>query len=355
MTVLQVCAYAAPYEGNFIKSLKSLGEKLALKGHKMIYAFPENARNIDWCKKLSEETDVYFLPLAKARIKPSTYSALKNIYKKHKDLEIIHSHFELYDAPVSLTAPKGVKVFWHLHDALEVYNSFKHRMVHKVQYGLINRRVKLLPVSKKLIDYVVGCGFPKDQVEYIPNGLDLQRIQKVVANPLERKYDFTIFGWDYEIKGIDLAIKAALKINKSIKIAIVGKSDLNEVIKKQFGVVSVAEVVEPVRDVNELYKNTKCFLHISRAEGLSYALLEAVYAGLPVICSDIDENKFAQVFPTVIMTEKENVNSIAEAMVNQLECCDVDEQKVNVSREIIEQEYSISCWVRNILEQYEVE
>ena len=63
MTVLQVCAFAAPYEGNFIKSLKALGQDLSEKGHKMIYAFPESAKNIGWCKKLAEETDVYIFCL----------------------------------------------------------------------------------------------------------------------------------------------------------------------------------------------------------------------------------------------------------------------------------------------------
>ena len=46
MTILQVCAYAAPYEGNFIKSLKALGKVYEEKGDKMVYAFPESARNI---------------------------------------------------------------------------------------------------------------------------------------------------------------------------------------------------------------------------------------------------------------------------------------------------------------------
>lgn len=111
MTILQVCAYAAPYEGNFIKSLKALGNVYKEKGDKMVYAFPESARNILWCKELEKHTDVYYLPLAKARIKIKTYTMLKDIYCKYKDLKIVHSHFELYDAPVSLTAPKNVKVF----------------------------------------------------------------------------------------------------------------------------------------------------------------------------------------------------------------------------------------------------
>ena len=55
----RVCAYAAPYEGNFIKSLKVLGNVYKEKGDKMVYAFPESARNILWCKELEKHTDVY--------------------------------------------------------------------------------------------------------------------------------------------------------------------------------------------------------------------------------------------------------------------------------------------------------
>ena len=39
MTILQVCAYAAPYEGNFIKSLKVLGNVYKEKATKWFMHF----------------------------------------------------------------------------------------------------------------------------------------------------------------------------------------------------------------------------------------------------------------------------------------------------------------------------
>jgi hypothetical protein len=52
MKILQVCAYAAPYEGNFIKSLLALESHLTAAGHEVVYAFPESAASIEWCKEI---------------------------------------------------------------------------------------------------------------------------------------------------------------------------------------------------------------------------------------------------------------------------------------------------------------
>lgn len=354
MTILQVCAYAAPYEGNFIKSLKTLGKEYEKRGDRMIYAFSESAREIQWCKQLEKETDVYYLPLAKARIKPKTYMDLKKIYRKYPNLKIIHSHFELYDAPVSLTAPKNVKVFWHLHDALEGYTGIKNRLEHKIQYGFCHKNAILLSVSKKHMEYVLKKGFPKKNARYVPNGLDTDRIKLVSISSNKREYDFLIFGWEFERKGVDLCIEAFKKLNNAnIKIAIVGSENTKYIIKEKYGNIKGIEVIKPVLDINELYSKCKCFLHISRAEGLSYALLEAIYAGLPVICSDINENKFAKVFPTVKMVKNEDVNDIYRKMQEIIEKNDFSEEDVLKSREIIDNQYSISCWVKNMVKQYD--
>ena len=355
MKVLQVCAYAAPYEGNFIKSLKSVGAALKEAGHQMIYAFPETAKDIDWCRELAKTTDVYFLPLAKARIKPSTYRIMRRIFKEHPDIAIAHSHFELYDVPVTMTAPKSVRVFWHLHDAIENEKGLKNRIEYRLQYGWFHKKAILLSVSEKHRDYTLRLGFPEKQARYIPNGLDLERIHPVSTDIAKRPYDFLIFGWDFERKGIDLCIKAVQELGVSTRVAIVGNALTANRIKNEFGDIPGVEAILPVADINILYEQTKCFLHISRAEGLSYALLEAVYAGLPVICSDIRENQFARRFPTVTMTEKENISQIVNAMNALLKTPSVSEDKLARSREIIDREYSVSCWTTRILQAYGVE
>lgn len=354
MTILQVCAYAAPYEGNFIKSLKELGKVLKERNINMIYAFPDNCKNIGWCKQLEKETEVYYLPLAKARIKSETYKLLKNIYAEHGDISVIHSHFELYDVPVAMTAPKGTKVFWHLHDAIQEYTALRYRIEHKLQYGIFHKNAVLLSVSEKHKDYAISKGFPKKNTRFVPNGLDLDRI-KLVDHNEEKEFDFLMFGWEIERKGVDLCVEAVKKLNTELRVGVVGIDKTREDLESRYGIVNGIEVIDPVDDINDLYKKSRCFLHISRAEGLSYALLEVIYAGMPVICSDISENSFASKFPTVAMVKNENIDSISTAMKNQLENPVPANQDIETAREMIVDDYSVACWVKNILSHYEVD
>ena len=354
MTILQVCAYAAPYEGNFIKSLKALGEALLQKNIKMIYAFPETCKSIEWCKKLENQTSVYYLPLAKARIKPATYLGLKKIYDEHCDISVIHSHFELYDVPVVVTAPKGTKVFWHLHDAIQEYTALRYRIEHKIQYGAFHKNAIILSVSEKHRDYAISKGFPKENTRFVPNGLNLDRIKFVNRNE-KKEFDFLMFGWEIERKGVDLCLEAVKQLGTELNVGIVGIDKTRKEIINRYGFVSGVEVIDPVDDINDLYEKSRCFLHISRAEGLSYALLEVIYAGMPVICSDISENSFASKFPTVSMVKNESVADITKAMKKQLANPIPNIKDVELSRKMIVDEYSVSCWVENILYHYEVD
>ena len=352
MTILQVCAYAAPYEGNFIPSLKTLAKKAAEKGHNTIYAFPETAQGKDWCKELEKTTKVYFLPLAKARIKPATYNKLKKIYKENPDIGIIHCHFELYDIPVVATAKKNIKVFWHLHDAIGDMQDLHNRTMHKIQYRLLHKKAVLLSVSEKHKDYTIGLGFPAKQAYYVPNGLNTKAIKLAERDYAERENDFLMFGWLYHRKGVDLCAQAQQMLEGAYQVCVVGKNDTQATIENEFGAVKNLNVIAPVSNANELYQNTKAFLHISRAEGLSYALLEAIYAGLPIVCSNIKENTFAEEFPTVHMVESENIQSIADGMKKVMEEGQPTKEEIEQSRKIIDEKYSIECWTNTVLKYY---
>ena len=109
----------------------------------------------------------------------------------------------------------------------------------------------------------------------------------------------------------------------------------------------------PVDNINDLYRNTKAFLHVSRAEGLSYALLEVIYAGIPVICSDIPENKFASVFRNVFFVGNEDINAIA-TQIFQLSHWDgiVAEEDVRFNQKLIEQDYSVEAWSKKLMNLY---
>lgn len=350
MTVLQVCAFGAESPGNFIASLEALEKALAEKGVRTIYAFVARAKDKEWCKTICRRTKVYFLPEAKARILPQTYQIMHRIYKEN-DVDIVHTHFELYDIPATVMAPPETNVFWHLHDVLNVNNDGLRNVLWKLQYGVVGKRATLLSVSEKHGKQAVRLGFPEKQVFFFPNGIDLNRIR-----PTPRcKYQNTalMMGWDVRRKGVDLLLSAAEKVkNENYKVFVVGGDLCRDYLDENYSGSKIC-FREPVEDINELYGTVRVFLHISRAEGLSYALLEAIYAGIPVICSDIPENLFAKEFKNVYFVRNENIDEIAEKMDQLLEWDGiVSDNDTAFNRELIRKQYGLPIWVEKMLQQY---
>ena len=350
-SVLQVCAFGAPNPGNFIASLFALEKRLTDKGYSTIYAFAETAKDKAWCKDLCKDHRVYFLPVAKARILPSTYIVLKKIYKEN-DVSIVHSHFELYDIPVTVTAPKGVKIFWHLHDPLQenyFKGSLSRKILTKIQYGFFGKKAILLSVSEKHAYFAEKLGFKKEQIHYLPNGLNTDRI--VPIHQETNSSDFLMFGWDVKRKGVDLAVKAMQQIgSEQIHLVIVGGQECRSYLT-QYSTTGII-CKEPVDNVNELYCQSKAFLHISRAEGQSYALLEVIYAGLPVICSDIPENQFAREFRNIHFVRNENYVDITDAIMILNTQLLISTEDAEYNRRLIDQKYSLNTWCVHLLNFY---
>lgn len=350
--ILQVCGYAAPYPGNFISTLRALSEKCREQGYQTIFAFPESAQNIEWCKELQNEYKVYFLPLSKARINPTTYRKMKKIYAENA-IEIVHSHFELYDMPSTLTAPAGVKVFWHLHDALDLIyqkSNAVYRLLWKYQYSVASKRAFLLSVSEKGRNFAIKLGFRKENTVFLPNGIDTARIDKADGK-LDYTYDFLLYGWDFKRKGVDILLDTLPEMQQDFQCALVAGNDVWDTI----GDKKYSQLIKQpsVNNVAALYRSVKCFLHISRQEGLSYALLEAIYAGCSVICSDIEQNKFAECFPTVKFVRVENTDDLKCAMEEVLSGQFApNEEAIAQAKAMIREEYSVETWIKRVQGYY---
>lgn len=357
MNILQVCAYAAPYEGNFMKSLYALDQQLTKQGHRVIYAFCQYAKEVEWIRKLKKRRKVYFLPQRYARINPSTYFKLRRILVKEQ-IKIVHSHFELYDLPLSIVSPKSCQIIWHLHDTLEdnYYKENKLRKrLYQLQYKSFSKRAILCSVSEKHMRFAISLGFDSKNALFVPNGVDFSRLHE--SNTSKCEYDFLIFAWDYLRKGADIAIKAAKQLYEEsyrFKIGFVG----NETLWDNEEIQSVMQEPWFVKqnfeeDISDLYNSTKCFLHLSRSEGCSYALIEASYFGLPIISSDIDENMFLNHLPTIKMIRSESIIDTFNAMKNIIEqdfLLDVSD--VLDTKNTIRKYYSLDAWVKNILSVY---
>lgn len=355
MNILQVCAYAAPYPGNFIKSLNTLDKKLYNKGHKIIYAFPHTAKECKWCADLQKERKVYFLPLSKARILPKTYSSFKSIFK-NEDIDIVHSHFELYDIPISCTAPKNVRIFWHLHDPISKENGFVSNLINKIQYGMLSKKAYLISVSEFYRQYAVKLGFKENNTCNVLNGIDCERITYPYNN--NKEYEFLTFGWDFYRKGADIIFTAMEKLNSdgyNCKLLFNGNDSTYNTLKEYFnGNIPPYIVFQPfIENINEMFSKCRVFIQASRKETFAYAVCEAAYAGMQVISSDIPGLEWAHKVPSIKFFKSESSDELyallKEAIENNFL---ISNDTIENTRKYINENYSTDKWAEDIIKIY---
>lgn len=141
------------------------------------------------------------------------------------------------------------------------------------------------------------------ETEYVPNGANLQKkeeaseIKKIWG--LEKDSYFLTTSRLIRHKGIHYAIEAYNNLKTDKKLVIAGSSsftddyaqELKELAQKNKNIIFVG--MQNGKILNELYSNAYLLLQPSESEGLSLSLLEAMSYGIPILASDIPENKEA--------------------------------------------------------------
>lgn len=356
MKILQACAYAAPYEGNFMKSLYALEMHMNKCGYETIYALPETIKHNKWVQELTARCKVYFLPVKKARIHPKTYFEFLRIFRENKDIQIAHSHFELYDIPITITSPRSVKLFWHLHDPIDTTRKGAHSLLEKIQYRFLSKRATLLSVAEKYKNDLIKIGFPEKQAFTLLNGIDLNRIKQKISDADE--FDFLAYVWDFSRKGCDLIIDASKMLidrGYTFKVLLIGNLDTIKYLDKNFQEYKQLFIVQKADDdINNLFIKSKTFISASRAETFSYAVCEAAYAGLNVISSDIPGLEWAKKLPTVDFFESENVSMLCDKMENSLNGKRYNQEDFSITRNEIEKSFSTENWLKQICKYYDI-
>lgn len=176
--------------------------------------------------------------------------------------------------------------------AAKMFLKFGERMICKLPE-------KTIAVSKVLRSYVLEKY--EENAVYVPNGVNLN--EKKEASVIKEKWGLEKGEYIVSVsrlvkhKGIHYLINAYKSLNTNKKLVIVGNSSYTD--------DYVRELVYMAKDdkniiftgtqsgeiLNELFSNAYLFVQPSESEGLSIALLEALSYGLPVLVSDIPENK----------------------------------------------------------------
>ncbi|MGA9874550.1 MAG: glycosyltransferase family 4 protein [Solirubrobacteraceae bacterium] len=280
--------------------LRAVEDAVRQRGWSFEAVFMEFAAERPWYAEL--EADGMTVRIAPAAGRRALTSWVDDLLGERNEPTLLHTHFTAFDIPAVMAARRHdrVAVIWHLHSRLQSNPSAVLRNTLKL--ALAGRRTDaILCVSEDTRMVARRRLGPDSRLVTFPNAIDLERFRPAAtAEERERSRAqlgvpagiplLVHFGWDWERKGGDLFLSTVKELSHSEPAAIgvsVGGGDRARARSARLGLGDQVLVLEPTDDVRGLYSAADVFVSPSKAEGMPYAVLEALCTGTPAVVSDI--------------------------------------------------------------------
>lgn len=369
-TIVHCAQYAAPYEGNFIKSLIFLENELIKYNCRLVYIFPDNVREQHWWNDFKHK---HIAHTTNADVRKSV-KELYNIFLKYNPV-IVHTHFDGYDISVKKASSRYKKTtrkvicnIWHLHDYITYNNNpikklYQHYCFLK-HYSSYSKNVSIIGVCDDIKDFVLKYNrllFNKfNKSKTILNGIDCNRITQY-KNWQDTKSitKFLTFGGRNVQKRIDIIFDAFNMIyeNTTFKpeLYITIGTDTIDVVSMYFNneIPSWCHLINQNEDITSIFSFADCFISASVHETFSYAICEASIYGIPIIQSDIPGTKWNAINPSVKEFKSLDVAELSNQICSIIET-PIDKIKNDclVTRQNNIKEYSLENWSKKIINFY---
>lgn len=368
-TVLHLTDYGAPYEGNFVASLRALEARLNENDSDMVYVFPRRSGDVAWTQEMMREK-----PNVTLIQNDGFFAYARQIRRllRESGATILHEHFIHYKQKLAAllaakTCGHRVKTVLHLHNHIELPKSSLRRLPHMLQFSSVSRFVCC---SESVAAHLVLGGISKERVRVAENAIAFERLdcydpeaRTALSLPNNAKLAL-MFGYNFEIKGVDVAVEAVRRLREicaePVYLAIVLSSRREEVhsrILSQLGVATLPEwilLLPPREDVASYYHMADVFLSPSRQEGFCYALIEAAYCKTPVLASAIDAQKDLAI-PREAFFPPQDAEALCEKLMRLFAASDSAqrEEALRVAKTRVTESYSLSRWAERVFAVYQ--
>lgn len=358
--ILHIMDYAAPYSGNFIRSIQFLEKEInADRGH-LIYLFPKKAQNLYWIKQLINEggrvyfiENTFFLKI----IIFSNIKFIRDIIKSEK-VSIIHTHFMNYNYSLFLLKIlyfSRTKFIGHFHNHfLPPRNKYRKLkiLITNLTYDLI------IGVSDSVAFSVKEARINPNKVISISNALDFSRLdnyEQIYFSGDNKLSTIMMFGWPFYRKGVDIAIEAVRQLytersNILLVISLAGEKEYfeNEIVNRLGQIPTWLKILEPRDDVASYYNASDIFLSASREEGFSYALVEAAFCKPLLISSNIPAPVSLKI-PHLFTYQVENPEDLKNVIYTLLNMSIEQVGKIKFEQKIfVKRNFDLYTWAERV-------
>ena len=291
--------------------------------------------------------------------------ALRKIKKEVVDCDILHIHhaatFSEYFLPFSsICSEVNIVNTFHIQAGDGLSGEAAKTLIAMLVTLYTGRSKKFISVSAEIADYIRQQCFGYINVEsgagtelvVIPNGVDIHRFypageEEKKSNNKGRGICLGYLGRLSPEKNVINLIKAVKALDMDdICLKIAGAGPLYSKVKKLED--ERIKVLGYVEDAPSFYRSVDVFLLPSKLEAQPIALLEAMASGLPVIATDVGDNKhFIKGNGILCGTSVKEIGAAVREMLRE------DMAKMGSrSRELVERDYTWDKIAARTLEVY---
>ena len=346
--ILHIAHFKSYYPGNFIASLSLLAKKASSNGDEMLFVFPTspNLSYHAWMDSFRETHRVWLIDFDGEGF----VSEVSQIILE-EDVGVIHTSFLSTNQLIRIhrMAGKDRRYYQHIHSN-PLYG--RHLFLKKLRNCfMLPKDVTVIACSPSVAKACKSL-YPLSPIVTIENGIDINRLNKKPKEAISHPIRFLMFGYNIDIKGVDLAVDAFWKIPEEkatldIVVTTYYEEVKSELISKYGSLPGGVRLIAPESDVNKLYLSHDAFLSASRTEGFGYALVEAYYVGLPIIASDI-QSSIDLGLPNVSYFQSGNALSLGDKLMTLIP----NIGNVQNDRNYVSTHFSVDAWSDAVLSLY---
>ncbi len=363
MRVVHLAGYGGEYAGSFIPMLLAIGREAQARGWSAETIFQAEAEGRGWVAELREAgVPVTFGPAGAGRDDVTRWLA------EHLDGDrqptLLHTHFTTFDLP-AVGVARGrddTSVVWHMHSPLG--RSADQWLRNAAKFATAGRRVeRLLAVAPDVAAQLKARLAPRRRVQYFPNAIDCERFSPASAEDRRRARErfglpsegtvLVHFGWDWERKAGELFVDTVAELrSRGVEAvgATVGGGPKAQAAAERSGVADAIVALPPTDAVGDTYAAADAFVSCSRAEGMPFAVLEAIARGTPVVATDLPGHAEVAARLPACRLAAATPPALADAVEQALARPQAERDE---SRATMERELDVRPWARRLADLYE--
>ena len=279
--------------------------------------------------------------------------ALGKIKREVADCDVLHIHhsatFSEYFLPFSsICSEVNIVNTFHIQAGDGLGGEFAKTLISMLVMLYTGRSKKFISVSAEIADYIrQHCyGYANDgsgngtELVVIPNGVDVHRFRPAEkdekeSNEREKGICIGYLGRLSPEKNVINMIKAVKALDvDNVCLKIAGAGPLYSKVKRLED--ERIKVLGYVKDAPSFYRSVDVFLLPSKLEAQPIALLEAMASGLPIIATDVGDNKhFVRGNGIICGTSAKEIGAALKEMLRE------NREEMGVkSRKMVERDYT---------------